>query len=122
MLFLEQLAERKIVEALERGELDDLPGRGKPIPPEDCLHFVPDEMRAAFRILKNAGYVPEEVRLLREAGDLLRLIEEGGEPDPRELKRLRLLLDRLGQQRGGNPALAGNYFQRVAARLTGAPL
>lgn len=122
MLFLERLAEEKILEALERGELDDLPGKGKPIPPEEGLQFVPEEMRAAFRILRNSGYVPEEVRLLREIDDLLRLVEQedstqtGGE----DMKRLRLLMARLGEQRGGNLALADHYFQRLTAKLSGA--
>ncbi len=53
MLALEWLAERKIEEAVARGEFDDLPGAGRPLDLyEDPL--VPEEMRMAKRILRNA--------------------------------------------------------------------
>lgn len=54
MLVLEVLAEKKIAEAAERGELDDLPGAGRPLALDDDA-LVPEEMRMANRILKNAG-------------------------------------------------------------------
>jgi len=53
MLALELIAERKIDEAVARGELQGLPGEGKPLDLyEDPL--VPPEMRMAKRILGNA--------------------------------------------------------------------
>jgi hypothetical protein len=55
MLALEWLAERKIEEAVSRGEFDGLPGEGRPLPPEDN-ELVPDDLRLAWRILKNAGF------------------------------------------------------------------
>jgi hypothetical protein len=63
VLALELIAEKKITEALEKGEFDDLPGRGRPLDlQEDPL--VPEDLRMAYRILRNAGYVPEEVKRL----------------------------------------------------------
>jgi hypothetical protein len=56
------LAERKIAEALANGEFDDLPGAGQPLELDDDP-LVPEELRLAYRILKNAGYVPPEVDL-----------------------------------------------------------
>ena len=47
--------ERLLSEAVSRGEFDDLPGTGAPIPPEDNEH-MPDDMRLAWRVLKNAGF------------------------------------------------------------------
>ena len=55
MLLFELLAEQKISEAISRGELDDLPGCGKPLDLDDDA-LVPEEMRLVCRILKNAGY------------------------------------------------------------------
>jgi hypothetical protein len=52
---LEWLAERKIEEAVSRGEFAGLPGEGRPLPPEDN-ELVPDDLRLAWRILKNAGF------------------------------------------------------------------
>ena len=54
MFALEWIAERKIAEAVSQGELDGLPGAGRPLDlDEDAL--VPEELRMAHRILKNAG-------------------------------------------------------------------
>ena len=53
MLALEWIAERKIAEAVSQGELDNLPGAGRPLDLDDDA-LVPEEMRMAHRILKNA--------------------------------------------------------------------
>jgi hypothetical protein len=60
MLALELLAEKKIEEAVSRGDFDDLPGAGRPLDLTDDP-LVPEELRLAYRILKNAGFVPPEV-------------------------------------------------------------
>lgn len=70
---LELLAERKIEEAIARGELDDLPGAGRPLDLEDDA-LVPEDLRVAYRILKNAGYVPPEVQTLNQIAELERYI------------------------------------------------
>lgn len=57
---LDFLAERKLSEAVSRGELDDLPGAGRPLELDDDT-LVPEDLRLAYRILKNAGFVPPEV-------------------------------------------------------------
>jgi hypothetical protein len=57
------LAERRIAEAIARGELDGLPGAGRPLELDDDS-LVPQELRAAHRILKNAGIAPPEVKKL----------------------------------------------------------
>ena len=49
------LAERKIEEAIERGEFDDLPGAGQLLDLDDLDPMLPEELRMAYRILKNAG-------------------------------------------------------------------
>jgi hypothetical protein len=64
-----KIAEARIREAIEKGELKDLPGEGKPIVFED-MTFVPPEMRAAFRLIKNAGLIPDEVALQKEIGHI----------------------------------------------------
>jgi len=59
-----RLAEQRLREAIARGELDQLPGRGKPLKLDDD-DAVPGELRAAYRILRNVGLVPREVELLK---------------------------------------------------------
>jgi hypothetical protein len=83
---LDFLAERKLAEAVSRGELDDLPGQGKPLELEhDPL--VPEDLRLAYRILKNAGYLPPEVEQINEIGELERLVSN----DPSDQKAARKL-------------------------------
>ena len=60
----EFLAERRIEEAVANGELDDLPGAGKPLDLDDEDPLLPGELRMARRILRNAGYSDEEIRRL----------------------------------------------------------
>ena len=59
MLALEHIAENKIAEAIARGELENLPGEGKPLDLGDDP-LLPQELRMAWRILKNAGYMERE--------------------------------------------------------------
>lgn len=68
------IAENKIREAMEKGEFDNLPGKGKPLQLED-LSGVPEELRASYLILKNAGVLPPELELHREIMSLKKLID-----------------------------------------------
>jgi hypothetical protein len=58
-------SEDKIRRAYEDGEFKHLPGYGKPLVLED-LSAVPEELRMAYKMLKNAGYSPEEHTLKGE--------------------------------------------------------
>jgi hypothetical protein len=69
MHFLEIIAEQKLAEAAKAGEFDDLPGAGKPLDLDDDAR-IPEDLRVAYRILKNAGFVPPEVESLREMAGL----------------------------------------------------
>ena len=65
----DKTVEAILKEAIERGEFDDLPGKGRPI--DLTAYFeTPEEVRAAYSILKNAGMLPREVELLREIAEL----------------------------------------------------
>lgn len=59
------LAEEKIREAMARGEFDNLPGAGKPLVLDDDS-MVPEDLRVASRVLKNAGCIPPELELRKE--------------------------------------------------------
>jgi hypothetical protein len=62
--------ERRIREAAERGEFDNLPGAGKPIAdldkPHDELWWVKDKLRR-----ENLSYLPPTIVLRKEAEDAL---------------------------------------------------
>ena len=50
------LTERRIQEAISRGDFKNLPGAGKPLKIES-LYFLPRKLRAAYIVLKNSGYL-----------------------------------------------------------------
>ena len=54
----ETAVEKTIREAMERGDFDNLAGKGKPLDLE-INPFVPGDRRQAFRILQNAGVAPD---------------------------------------------------------------
>jgi len=69
-----KIAEQRIREAVEKGEFDNLEGRGKPIVFEDET-WIPEDLRPAYRILRNAGYLPQELELRKEVMTLRGLLE-----------------------------------------------
>ncbi len=58
----ETLIEQRIREAEAAGQFHNLPGAGKPLRLDDDDH-VPEELRVAHRLLKNAGYAPPWIEL-----------------------------------------------------------
>lgn len=118
MLAFEAIAEQRICEALARGELDDLPGTGQPLDLNEDL-LVPEDLRMAYRILKNAGFVPPEVHTLNEIGALERLVQtlDDGEQRDMALRKLRLLSMQLGEARGSG--LQSEYYAGIVQRLAG---
>lgn len=118
MYLLDQIAERAIDEAVERGVLDDLPGAGRRLELDDDS-MVPENLRTAYRILKNSGFLPREVALHAEIRDVESLIGrvQDGEQRAAAAKRLSLLRARLGSERCGNLALQDEYYRAVAEKL-----
>ena len=122
MNLLDQIAETRIQEAVERGELRGLPGEGAPLPLDADL-AVPEELRVAYRILKNAGFLPPELHMrkeLREAEQLLQQLPESERS--RAYARLQLLQLRLaaGRRQPINLLLEDCYRQRLLERLDSA--
>jgi len=81
---------------MARGEFDNLPGRGKPLVQED-LSGVPEELRMAYKVLKNSGCLPPEVELSNEVQSLRRLLLdlEDGEERRKKVRELNFKLMKL---------------------------
>jgi hypothetical protein len=118
---LATIAERKIREAMERGEFDDLPGAGKPLVMEEDLAGVPAELRMAYKILKNAGFVPPEVELRREIMSLRELVSTMEDDDERRQKQreldFKLLKLSMMRKRPVDLELFPEYRDKVLAKL-----
>jgi hypothetical protein len=70
---IDKLVESKIKEAMERGEFDNLSGKGKPI--DLTAYFeTPEDIRVAQSVLKNAGMTSREVDLLGEITKLKQVL------------------------------------------------
>ena len=72
--------EEKIREAMERGDFDNLPGKGKPLDLTDWQN-TPEEQRMAYSMLKSSGYTPLEIQIKNEIGELKALIKETTDKD-----------------------------------------
>ena len=64
--------EKSIRDAIERGEFDNLKGKGEPLD-LDGYFSTPEDLRTGFSILKSNDFVPEEVEMMKQ---IARLKEE----------------------------------------------
>jgi hypothetical protein len=94
------LAEERIKAAQERGEFDNLPGRGRPLQFED-ESMIPPELRLAYKILKNSGHVPPEIEEQKEIVSLQRMLAQCPDEAKRvaESRRLNYLIMKADQRR-----------------------
>lgn len=67
MSWLSRLAERQIQKARLKGDLQDLEGEGKPLPDRPGDAFVSAGDAVGFRIMAQAGVLPEEITLKKQA-------------------------------------------------------
>jgi hypothetical protein len=108
MSIFARIAEAKIQEGIERGDFDELPGRGRPLQLED-LSRIPPHLRLGYKVLRNAGVAPPEVELRREVYRLDREIAAARDPvalaDLRRRRRdsdlsLAIMLERRAEAAG----------------------
>jgi hypothetical protein len=119
---IERLAEERIREAMDRGEFDDLPGRGEPLELENDSH-LPEDLRIAYKILKNADCLPPELQLRKEIHTTQQLL--AGMTDTqqkyKQLQKLNFLIMKLNVMRRVSPLLEENqrYYAKVAEKMSG---
>ncbi|MFO0461807.1 MAG: DnaJ family domain-containing protein [Burkholderiales bacterium] len=123
---LDDLIETRIRDAQSRGEFDHLPGTGRPLPDEDFAG-VPEELRVAVRILKNAGCVPAEVEALRDLDAMVMQLARGSDGDERprdpearkrgERRLLALTMALESRGLGRTAAALIEYRDRIVDRL-----
>ncbi|MGM8448157.1 DUF1992 domain-containing protein [Enterobacter bugandensis] len=119
MWLLNQWAERHIRDAQSKGDFDNLPGSGEPLELEDDSHIAP-ELRAGYRLLKNAGCLPPELEQRREAVELVDLLKGIRQDDPRhkELsRRLALIELKLRQAGMSTEFLHGEYGEILMKKI-----
>ena len=75
-----------IEKAQSEGQFENLPGAGKPLPPDEFAHY-PEDIRMAMRILKNAGYDAEAQFVKEEMSDLQVKIKKANRDEKTELEK-----------------------------------
>ncbi len=125
------IAERKIREAMEEGQFDNLPGRGRPQKLEDLSH-LPPELRPAYILLKNSGHLETSAEDSRPT-KMQHLFKQSSAEglDCAKLEKLKFLISRRAKDQSGpsrdgeNPPEAGKdledidplYLAKVLRRL-----
>ncbi len=113
----EKIVEERIQKAQRDGLFDDLPGSGKPMILEEGPS-VAEDLRLAYKILKNADCLPPEIEVkkeIRRTEDLLEAM-----PDTPEkyhtLKKLNFLIMKLNSMRSASVEM--EIPQRYMPQLT----
>ncbi|MGV3466221.1 MAG: DUF1992 domain-containing protein [Heyndrickxia sp.] len=118
-----RITEHRIKEAHKNGEFDNLPGMGKPLPPDELAN-IPEDLRMAYRIMKNAGYTQEETELKKEMmsiQDLIRQCKNDQEQEDlkNELNEKLLKYNGMISKRGvkTNSSIFKNYERKIENKL-----
>jgi len=116
----EKIVEQRIKEAMEKGEFDNLPGKGRPIPLEDDSH-VPEDFRLAYKVLKNADCLPPELlekKEILQMEDMLTMI-----PDAKEryklIKKINFKIMKLNMMGKKSPLLEERqlYYKKLVDKI-----
>ncbi|WP_413531397.1 DUF1992 domain-containing protein [Rahnella inusitata] len=121
MFLIDQWVEKHIKDASENGEFDNLAGQGKPLVLDDDS-AVPEELRTAYRILKNSGYLPPELQDRKEAIELNHMLRSLMPDNPEFCaidKRLNVLKLRLQQAGISTDFLEGPYRDELNKKFKG---
>lgn len=115
------IAEQRIEESMRNGEFDNLAGKGKKIVFEDDS-MVPEDLRMAYKMLKNAGYVPEEFLEDKEIVTATELLAAATDEQERyrQMQKLNLLVMKVNARRRRPVNLEKEqvYYRKVVERIS----
>jgi hypothetical protein len=99
----EKIVEERIQQSIKKGEFDRLPGAGKPLELDDFSN-VPEDLRMAYKILKNADCIPPELEIKKEILQTEALLESMTDVKERykTIKKLNFLIMKLNASRSGS--------------------
>ncbi len=120
MLNFEIIAERRIKQAMEEGAFENLQGKGKPLVFEDDS-MVPPDLRMAYKILKNAGFLPPALQNEKEIKHALDLLEDLEDEQERyaQVTKLNLMITKGNMMRERPIYLEADqvYYRKVVERV-----
>ena len=116
----EKIVEERIKKAQYKGEFDKLSGAGRPLEFPDDRH-IPEDLRLAYKILKNADILPPEIELKKEihrTEELLANMKDTAERY-RALKKLNFLIMKFNATRNADARfdMPQQYMTALTDRL-----
>jgi len=115
------IAEQKIAQAMKERDLTDSEWKNKPLPLNND-QFVPEDLKMAYKLLKNSGYLPPEIEQRKEVQRLEDLIvaTEDEHERVKQMKKLSVVLMKVDAQRNFSSNIANqqDYYRRVVERVT----
>lgn len=115
------IAEQKIAQAMQERDLNSPKWKNKPLPLDDD-RFVPDDLKMAYKILKNSGYLPPEIEDRKEVKRIEDLIAATEDEHERlkQMKKLNVLLMKIDARRSFSSNIADQkeYYQKVVERIS----
>lgn len=98
----EKIVEERIRQAQKNGDFDNLSGAGKPLNLED-ISQIPEDLRLAYKMLKNADCIPPELEIKKEIRSTESLLETLTDEKLKykTLKKLNYLILKLNTLRTG---------------------
>jgi len=87
---IDKFIDDQIKKAIDKGEFDNLPGKGKPLD-LDAYFATPEDLRIAYSVLKSSGFVPEEAQLLKDVESLKEALKNC--PNDDEKIKIKKLID-----------------------------
>lgn len=116
-----KIVEERIQQSIRNGDLQNLPGTGKPLKADDFAR-IPEDLRLAYRILKNADCLPPEIDLRKEIIQAEMLLENLTDEKQRyhAIKKLNFLIMKLNTLRKGSMTfdIPQKYEGRIIDRLS----
>ena len=118
---LARIAEQKILEAMQTRSLTTSKYKNKPLPIENDYN-VPDDLKMAYKIMKNSGYLPPEIEERKEVQRLEELIAATEDEHERlqQMRKLNVLLMKIDSKRStpANISQQDDYYRKVVERVS----
>ena len=116
----EKIVEKRILKAQKKGDFENLIGSGKPLKLNEN-YYIPEELRLAYKILKNADCLPPEIELkkeIKQTEDLLAGMQATSEKY-RILKKLNFLIMKLNTIRDTSimNEMPQHYMEKLVGHL-----
>ena len=106
---------------MKKGAFDNLPGKGRPMDLQDDSR-IPEDLRLAYKILKNANCLPpeiEEKKQIQQMEDLLEDIKDEKEKY-KLIKRINFMIMKLNMTKKVSPLFEEKqlYYKKVLEKIS----